>query len=138
MSDLLQLIAAHQEAIVLEWVDALHDLPNSPYAALDHQALTLSVRRSCQALLRVMETGDMTLMESALQDTARLRAADGVRFRDMMAAWILYRQVVQRVLAGELHGPEAWEQLIDRVDSVMDWVMQVIYAVYAEAGLLEP
>ncbi len=130
MSDLLEHIAAHEEAIAREWARALRALPGSPYAELDDEALNASIRRSCQALLKVMQTGDTSAMEEMLRASARLRIAAGMSYSDNMAAWLLYRQVLQPVLTEQLKDPDAWEQLVDRVDAALDWVMTVLYDVY--------
>jgi hypothetical protein len=137
MSDLLERIARREDDIVREWSRALRKLPNSPYALMDEDALALSIRRSCQALLHVMQTGNTDSMTAVLQDSARRRVAEGIRFSDTIAAWLLYRQVVQEVLGADLHDPDAWEQLVDRVSAVLDWVMRTIYAVYETAGQFE-
>ncbi len=137
MGDLLVHIAENEEAITREWSKALRDLPRSPYAQLDDEALTGSSRRSCQALLRVMQTGDMGDMADMLRASARVRIANGMTYSDNMAAWLLYRQVIQQVLAEHLREEDGWEQLVDRVDAVIDWVMTVLYDVYKKEQKLD-
>ncbi len=130
MNDLLELIAIREEAITRRWSRALRDLPDSPYVRMAEDELAQSVRRSCQALLRVMQTGDTAALEVTLQDSARRRAEAGFRYEDNVAAWLLYRQVLQEVLRDEMHTPEDWEQFVDRIDAILDWVARLVHAVY--------
>ena len=69
-------------------------------------------------------------MEDTLRASTRSRAAEGIAFSDLAAAWLLYRPAVQQVLAPDLSGPEAWDQLIDRVDAVLDWVLRILHDTY--------
>lgn len=132
MNDLLVSIAAHEEAIVRQWSREIRQLPGSSYHDMDDRTLLAAIRRSCQALLHVMQTGDTSRMEEMLRASARQRIAEGIGYSDTMAVWLLYRQVVQRVLSDTLKDPDAWEQLVDRVDAALDWVMRVLHGVYSE------
>lgn len=137
MFDLLEHIAAQEAMIVREWSNALRDLPHSPYAELSNEDLIPTVRRSYRALLNLMQTGDTAPLERMLTASVQLRIEQGVRYLDNIAVWLLYRQVVQRVLVDEVQDSESWEQLIDRVDAALEWVMGVIYAGYEKAGALD-
>ena len=130
MSDLLEEIAAHEDAITRQWFRAMREMSNSPYAALDDETLLATTRRTVHALLGVMRSGDTRAMEDTLRASTRSRVADGIAFSDLASAWLLYRPAVQQVLAPHLSGPEAWEQLIDRVDAVLDWVLRILHDTY--------
>jgi hypothetical protein len=132
MKDLLTSICAHEDAIARQWSQEIRQLPDSIYSAIDDETLQASIRRSCQALLQLMQTGDTSRMEGMLQASARQRIADGASYSDNMAVWLLYRPVVQRVLDDALQSPDAWDQLVDRVDAALDWVMCVLHTVYFE------
>ncbi|MFC1961009.1 hypothetical protein ACFLYO_09890 [Chloroflexota bacterium] len=137
MYDLLERIAAQEDVIVREWSRALLDLPRSPYAELSREELTPAVRRSYRALLNLMQSGDTAPLERMLVSSVELRIQQGVRYHDNIAVWLLYRQVVQRVLVKEVTDPEIWEQLIDRVDTALEWIKDVISAAYEEANALD-
>jgi hypothetical protein len=130
MSDLLEQIATHEEAITRQWFRAMREMSNSPYAALDDDTLLATTRRTAHALLSVMRSGDTRVMEDTLRASARTRRAEGVAFADLASAWMLYRPSVQQVLVNQLNGPEAWEQLVDRVDTVLDWVLRILLDTY--------
>lgn len=133
MTDLLDQIAAKQEAIVQRWRESILALPTSPYRAVSNDELLASVRRSSQALLEVMRSGQTTAVEAMIRDSARRRRADGVNFSDSAAVWLLYRQAVHETLAGTLKSVDAWEEIIDRVDAVLNWVIRILNAVYKES-----
>ena len=130
MGDLLEQIASHEEAITRQWFRAMRDMSNSPYAALDDETLLATTRRTAHALLGVMRSGDTRSMEETLRASARNRVANGTSFSDLASAWLLYRPAVQQVLADQLSGLEAWDQLIDRVDTVLDWVLRILHDTY--------
>ncbi len=133
MDDLLEQIATHEDAITRQWSQAMRLLPNSPYAALDEATLQAAIRRSAQSLLHVMRTGDTAAMEETLRASARRRQQEGIGYADNAAVWLLYRQVVQQVLVDRLSA-ETWEQIVDRVDAVLDWVLRVLNDAYREAA----
>lgn len=137
MSDVLELIARRQPEIARQWGRALRAQPESAYARHDEQTLAEIVSRSCRALLAVMQTGRTDRMEQELVASARRRIQDGISYSDSVLAWMLYRQIVQQVLAEDLHEPELWDQFVDRVDGVLRWVMAVLYDAYNEAGKLD-
>lgn len=130
MSDLLEQIATHEEAITRQWFRAMREMSNSPYAALDDDTLLATTRRTAHALLGVMRSGDTRAMEDTLRASARTRREEGVAFADLASAWLLYRPSVQQVLVHQLNGPEAWDQLVDRVDAVLDWVLRILLDTY--------
>lgn len=130
MSDLLEQIATHEEAITRQWFRAMRDMSHSPYAAIDDETLLATTRRTAHALLAVMRSGDTRGMEETLRASARSRMEDGTSFSDLASAWLLYRPAVQQVLAHQLSGPEAWDQLIDRVDAVLDWILRILHDTY--------
>ncbi len=132
MTDLLDQIAAQQEAIVQRWRESILALPASPYRAVGNDELLASIRRSSQALLDVMRSGQTAAVEAMIRDSARRRRADGVNFSDSAAVWLLYRQAVHETLTGTLKSVDAWEEMIDRVDAVLNWVIRILNAVYKE------
>ncbi len=132
MEDLLEQITAHEDAITRQWSQAIRLLPNSPYTALDDAALQAAIRRSAQSLLHVMRTGDTSTMEETLRASARRRREEGIGYTDNAAVWLLYRQVVQQVLSDKL-SPDTWEQIVDRVDAVLDWVLRILHDTYRES-----
>ena len=134
MSDLLELLAAHENTIVIYWSKAIRDQPNSPYARLDDETLEAAIRQSARALLYLMCTGETESLRHVLEASARQRIEEGVRYADKLAVWLLYRHAIQQALGTSLVSPVEWEQIIDRVDSALDWVMRVIYAVYDAAN----
>lgn len=136
MNDLVELIATHEDAVVGEWCRAVREQPESVYAQLDDPALVLTLRDASEALIRVMQTGDTAASCTTIVQNTRQRLAEGHRFADTLAAWLIYRPVIQTVLRDALDAPNAWDQLVDRVDSVLDWVAQVIHAEYAAAQQL--
>lgn len=136
MNDLVELITTHEHAIVGAWCRAVRDQPGSVYAQLDDPTLVSTLRAASEALIRVMQTGDTTISRAVVQDNTRLRLAEGRLYTDTLAAWLIYRQVIQTVLRDQLNAPDAWDQLVDRVDSVLDWVAQIIHAEYAAAQRL--
>ncbi len=137
MTDLLEHIRANEDIVVAVWYQSLREMPDCAHKNLPESAVMPVIRRSSQALLNVMESGKTESMEAALRESAQERIRNGESFADAVAAWMLYRKVVQHVLRGTINDLEMWEQLVDRVGSVLEWVLEIIHQVYAEAGLTE-
>lgn len=134
MSDLLEIIARHEDAIARQWSRDIRALELPAYIQLDDEALLATVRRSCRALLQVMQSGDTASMAQTLRQSAQSRIASGTSYGETVAVWILYRQAVQESLRDQLKAEDTWDQLVDRVDAVLQWVFSVLKKVYQEAG----
>ncbi len=134
MSTLLELITAHEQDIVNRWCREVRRLPDSIYSSVSDQVLMAAIRRSHQALLNVMRTGETAPMAESLRAGARQRAAQGVRYEDAVVGWLLYRQVLLEVLADALDTPDRWDEFVDRVDGLLQWVMRVLRETYAEGS----
>lgn len=133
MSDLLEHIAVQEEAIVRLWSQEIRNLPEATTLP-DDEGLLGAVRRSHLALLHVMQSGDTEAMAAMLRDSVRQRRANGIDCEITLAVWLLYRQAVQQALARLLRSADDWEQLVDRVDAVLSWVVAVVRAAYTEAA----
>lgn len=134
MADLMELITARADDIVRAWAAEIRALPNGLYDDVDDETLTGVVRRSNRNLLRAMQTGDTARLERRLVESATQRLAEGVSYADSVLVWLLYRQVLQQVLREQLQSGPAWEDFVDRVDPLINWVTRTINKVYTDAG----
>lgn len=135
MSDLLEHIAEHEDTIAREWSKEIASLGIPVYTRLNAEQLAGAVRRSCQALLRLMQDGETDTLEQMLRQTAKARMAEGMSFGETVAVWLLYRQAIQAALRKQLQEGDNLEQMIDRVDPALNWILAVLRREYQEAGM---
>lgn len=134
MSDLLEHIASHEEPIIQQWSQGIRNLSSPVYKRLDDETLAAAVRRSYQALLHLMQSGNPDEMEQSLRQSAQSRIENGASYGETVAVWLIYRQAVQAALRDVLQNADDWDQLVDRVDAALDWVFSILQDVYQQAG----
>lgn len=133
MNDILALIAEREPVIVERWCKMLRTQRQSSYANLNDNDLRMAVGLSAQLMLHVMQTGKTSALAKALHANARRRIAENTSYADAVAAWFMYREVIHCVLSRDLNSPNDWEQFVDRIDTALNWVLEVISDAYAQA-----